>query len=247
MSPDEFVREYEQLLAELELRYFNKVLRNKRRFIEAVAAQVLLTGTPQLPKPEVAAEALAAELQAAREQVYQSFDRFGPLSKRQIGLGIDVEGRRLRYLAGQYFAQHGLARTRLQHQTTINDLKTVIAQGIDEGQASAEIARQIVKSGVDVTRQRAGAIARTETHGAIMRVHNDVGQQAQLAGFRVKKEWVSATDERVRISHQIANGQAVDQDEYFVVNGERLMHPGDPEGSAANVINCRCTIIHRVV
>jgi len=28
------------------------------------------------------------------------------------------------------------------------------------------------------------------------------------------------------------------------VGGERLMYPGDPSGSAENVINCRCAVGH---
>jgi hypothetical protein len=31
-------------------------------------------------------------------------------------------------------------------------------------------------------------------------------------------------------------------DEPFIVSGEELMYPGDPSGSAGNVINCRCAI-----
>jgi hypothetical protein len=31
--------------------------------------------------------------------------------------------------------------------------------------------------------------------------------------------------------------------EPFMKSGAPLMYPGDPEGDAANVINCRCTIL----
>jgi hypothetical protein len=33
----------------------------------------------------------------------------------------------------------------------------------------------------------------------------------------------------------------VDQKDYFRVGGEELMMPGDSNGSAFNVINCRCS------
>ena len=57
----------------------------------------------------------------------------------------------------------------------------------------------------------------------------------------LQKEWIATLDERVRIDHAEANGQVVDMDKNFLVGGEELAYPGDSRGSAANVINCRCT------
>jgi hypothetical protein len=36
-------------------------------------------------------------------------------------------------------------------------------------------------------------------------------------------------------------------DEPFEVDGELLDYPGDPTGSAANVINCRCAVGYIVI
>jgi len=36
-------------------------------------------------------------------------------------------------------------------------------------------------------------------------------------------------------------------DQPFIVDGESLDYPGDPSGSAANVINCRCGVSYLVV
>ena len=58
----------------------------------------------------------------------------------------------------------------------------------------------------------------------------------------LQKEWIAARDERVRSAHAVANGQIVDFDKKFLVGGEYLDRAGDPAGSAANVINCRCAI-----
>lgn len=63
-----------------------------------------------------------------------------------------------------------------------------------------------------------------------------------FSGQYLRKEWISALDERTREAHLVANGQIVDQDKTFLVRGERLRHPGDPSASAANVINCRCSV-----
>ena len=39
-----------------------------------------------------------------------------------------------------------------------------------------------------------------------------------------------------------ADGQVRAIGDTFDVDGEQLAYPGDPSGSAGNVINCRCTI-----
>jgi len=36
-------------------------------------------------------------------------------------------------------------------------------------------------------------------------------------------------------------------DEPFIIGGESLDYPGDPSGSAANVINCRCSVGYLVI
>lgn len=69
-------------------------------------------------------------------------------------------------------------------------------------------------------------------------------QSAQdiFPGADMQKEWISASDERTRAAHREANGQIVDFNKPFLVKGEALMRPGDPRGSASNVINCRCSV-----
>jgi uncharacterized protein with gpF-like domain len=63
----------------------------------------------------------------------------------------------------------------------------------------------------------------------------------------MKREWVSSMDDRTRdepgADHVAADGQIVGMKEPFTVSGERLMFPGDPAGSAANVIACRCQLV----
>jgi len=74
------------------------------------------------------------------------------------------------------------------------------------------------------------------------------------SGVVRSKTWLSALDERVRgneagdvFNHlPPAHGETVGLREMFVNTGEALAHPGDPNGSAANIINCRCTQIAAV-
>ncbi len=61
------------------------------------------------------------------------------------------------------------------------------------------------------------------------------------AGQKLKKRWSTSLDGREREWHAIANNQEVDFDKPFFVGGEYMQRPG--EGSARNVINCRCSMI----
>lgn len=61
-------------------------------------------------------------------------------------------------------------------------------------------------------------------------------------GADMEKQWITAMDGRERSWHGEANGQTVDFDNSFIVRGEQLMWPGYVGGSAANVINCRCSM-----
>jgi hypothetical protein len=55
--------------------------------------------------------------------------------------------------------------------------------------------------------------------------------------------WLTAIDGRQRSEHEQAHGQIVMPGEEFLVGGEKLRYPGDPQGSAGNIINCRCGVI----
>jgi hypothetical protein len=89
---------------------------------------------------------------------------------------------------------------------------------------------------------QARRIVRTEATNAA----NYATEQAALnlfPGADMTKTWKSGYDARVRPAHQAANNQVVPFNSKFSVGGESLQRPGDPNGSASNVINCRCSMI----
>jgi uncharacterized protein with gpF-like domain len=82
-------------------------------------------------------------------------------------------------------------------------------------------------------------IARTETLAA-----TNFAAYAVYSHFAVpSKRWVGTLDERIRDTHAAAHDQVVPLDEPFKVGGARMMFPGDPDGPASEVINCRCTLV----
>jgi len=89
---------------------------------------------------------------------------------------------------------------------------------------------------------QARRIVRTEATNAA----NYATEQAAVnlfAGQDMTKTWRSGFDARVRDAHRAANNQVVPFNSKFSVGGESLQRPGDPNGSASNVINCRCSMI----
>lgn len=120
-------------------------------------------------------------------------------------------------------------------------LKKTITQEISRGIASSlpykDIARNISNvSGAPLS--RAKTIARTEGHRIQQTSSRDAQYAAKAKGADVVKQWNAALDGRTRDSHRRVDGEIRELDEKFS-NG--LMFPGDPSGSAAEVVNCRCT------
>lgn len=126
-------------------------------------------------------------------------------------------------------------------QTTLDDVQRVISQGLDAGLTERELASQIRAYAITKSLSRAQTIARTETHQASSFVTD---QMVQASGVEFEREWVASKGERTRRAHREADGQRVGMNEPFSVGGELLMYPGDPDGSAKNVINCRCQAVY---
>lgn len=94
---------------------------------------------------------------------------------------------------------------------------------------------------------RAETIARTETMASLNQAHIEAFQQAIDTGSvrrqDVRKVWVATKDNRTRDSHWAMDGESTGIDDVFS-NG--LRYPGDPNGSASETANCRCTMFLRV-
>ena len=87
-------------------------------------------------------------------------------------------------------------------------------------------------------------IARTTMNGASNFADVEGWQQS---GVVDEHTWISALQpDRSRDEHMAAHGQTVKLGESFIVGGESLKYPGDPAGSAGNIINCLCTTVAKV-
>jgi SPP1 gp7 family putative phage head morphogenesis protein len=146
-------------------------------------------------------------------------------------------------LSGEVNPFKKLAIDELKDRALIeSDLTRQLMTGVISGDSIPSIAKRIqgvLQSNLDSSVR----IARTETTRVEAAARFDVGKEAEKMGFKVYKRWVSTDDSRTRPSHRAANGQEVPLDEPFIVGGEKMMYPGDETASAANVINCRCTVV----
>jgi SPP1 gp7 family putative phage head morphogenesis protein len=114
-----------------------------------------------------------------------------------------------------------------------------VEEGIDSGETMDDIADRVRGIFQACDRSSAMVIAQTETATAFSHARDASMHQAGVT----HKEWLSSQDERVRDSHQEADGQIVGLDEDFTVNGIRMAHPHAEGAPASEVINCRCITI----
>ena len=116
-----------------------------------------------------------------------------------------------------------------------------ISRGVATGMSYSQMAQQLAgytKTGYN----NAVRITRTEGHRIQQESTMDACYAARERGADVVKQWDSTMDANTRESHQMVDGEVRALDEKFS-NG--LMYPGDPSGSAAEVINCRCVLLQR--
>lgn len=93
-------------------------------------------------------------------------------------------------------------------------------------------------------------IAKTETFDVMNKgTYDQVKNEAAEYGAETFKYWQHSGNTNGRPSH-VQAGQTYDEanaipmDEPFIVDGESLQFPHDPNGSAANNVNCGCTAVY---
>jgi len=134
-------------------------------------------------------------------------------------------------------------------ETTRENIRNTISRELANGESYGRMAQAIRITPIYAYRSR--VIARTEVTGAANYAANE---GAKRTGLAMKKVWISDQTDRTRhlprdrFDHLNANGQTVDMNESFLIQSkfgvEPLAYPGDPNGSAANIISCRCGVGH---
>ena len=114
-----------------------------------------------------------------------------------------------------------------------------VTKAVLQGQTVPQLAASI--AGIAAMDQRAAMkAARTAITSAHSLGKLKGYERAAGMGIDVEKQWLAALDSRTRGSHRHLDGEVVKLDAEFS-NG--LKYPGDPDGPASEIYNCRCTLV----
>jgi len=222
----------------------------QRRDLEVITRDEVLTADAIFDLQEALTETLDAAQEGLQEALRVGFETGG--------LRINEE---LTHDPQAPWVRRKLRRLNRQMRDVPQNTRQVINETIRQGQEDTsksvdDIADDIVgrmrrmasgTGGPDqsgsVTRSRSKRIAATSTTTAFESAQDEAWQETGVEG----SSWLSQRDSRVSEGHFEADEQRRPLNEPFRVRRtfdrpfEELMHPGDPEGSASNVVNCRCT------
>lgn len=118
-----------------------------------------------------------------------------------------------------------------------------VTSGILQGKSIYRLADDLQKSIRDMNRTSAVRTARTAVTGAQNAGRMDAYTAAEKMGIHVRKQWLATLDNRTRHAHAMLDGQTVDNDKPFKVDGYEIMFPGDASAPGYLVYNCRCTLV----
>ncbi len=127
--------------------------------------------------------------------------------------------------------------------TTKNDINRIVADAREEGLSERETAKLINAVAPAKSASRAQTIARTEAHGASQGMSLAVAGETDIPMVKV---WLSDRGDSAREEHVDVDGQKRSLSVPFDVGGEQLEYPGDANGSAENIINCKCVIGYEI-
>jgi len=118
-----------------------------------------------------------------------------------------------------------------------------VTSSILQGKGIYGIADDMQRRMQDMSRASAIRTARTAITAAQNAGRLDTYRAAEDMGIKLKKQWLATLDNRTRHAHAMLDGQTVDVDKPFKVDGYEIMYPGDSSAPGYLVYNCRCTQI----
>ena len=122
-------------------------------------------------------------------------------------------------------------------------VKDTITRGIASGSTYRDIANQL-SIVTDEDLYKSYRIARTEGHRITIEAKLNSMKKAKQQGADVVKQWDATLDGKTRKKHRKLDGQWVEVDDYFEVQGEKVKAPGKFKDKGDN-INCRCILLTR--
>ena len=242
LSPNAQHLAFQHAMTILELRLRVKAGAARNAYLRQSAKVYAETGHP----PAFLAANHKLRLQQALQAHYDATGAyFGRLALQALRDGRKAALTPVQVLMHSWVQREALRKAQMIADTDRDDIYGVIAQRLEDGLGTAEIATGIRKL-TGFTPYRSALIARTETHaaatyGSIESVRN----AEQTLDLPILKRWLPTSDNRTRPEHLAMRGQpAIPLAEEFLVGGEPMDRPGDSGASAHNLVNCRCSLVY---
>lgn len=131
-------------------------------------------------------------------------------------------------------------------------VKRLVGETILDGNSNTELASQLQDEFAALSASRSQLIARTEVASASTKGSMEAVKALDVPNML--KEWVSVQDDRTRdggvgddANHLDMDGVRIPIDDKFTVPPDATMEaPGDSNGGADQVCNCRCTLVYKL-
>lgn len=229
----------------LRIRQEIQAYRVVRRNVLAIVNNIKFGNMARLTYPElIAGNVTESQIKQMYKEIYTlligaQYKRTARQLKNEINFDVII---------AQWLQTNAGIRIVSVHQTLIESIIKVISDGYENNLSVADITRNL-QNKFGWFKAQALRIARTETTTAtnlatLLAAHD--------SEYELEKTWISAQDNRTRrppkspFDHLDMNGVKVDALQPFFVGGEELEYPGDPNGTAGNIINCRCKIVFTI-
>lgn len=121
-------------------------------------------------------------------------------------------------------------------------LTSALTQGILQGESIPKIAKRM-RGVANMEYKQSIRTARTSMTSAQNGGRQDAFIRANEMGIKQKKQWLATIDDRTRHEHRLLDGQRVDIEEPFRIEGYEILYPADPSAEPEMVYNCRCTMV----
>lgn len=250
MGKRKFMTEYERINRQFEKLFFGRVNKAIRKKIDALIDLIKSNGVDagvsylnnKITNPDLAKE--IERLYTTVGLRHANRTRRDLKAKEKKGL-FDSEW--VRFII-DYLRLHFIEKITFNVDKTTRDyLLRVLRQSIAEGWGVDKTVNNLNESGF--SEMQSARIVRTEVNTA---ANAGVLAAGDTYEYQMLKEWVAHKDSRTRgtdpedhASHVALNGTVIDFEDEFTDsrNGDKLNAPGDPDASAASIINCRCNLI----
>lgn len=223
-----------------------------RKEFDRVARKLSEDYSPQEyhSRVKIALEGHAARISAILRKLYkrtgETFSRRVRNSVKSLGRNIETkdDDSVLQQFLETWASRMAELRSAQMSRTTERLAFRAAEQGIIAGDTYRQIEKRIrASTGGSMGRIRARRIARTEAHTASQAASEETVRVIEPGA---KKQWAATLDDRTRDTHDDADNQQVELDNTFVVGGVSLRFPGDPNGPAREIVNCRCVLTYEI-